>query len=135
MPPQRFEAGTQMVAQAVGMGAAAEYLRELGMDAVAAHETLLTERLLAGIAELDGVRVIGPTTPDERLAVVSFVVDGVHAHDVGPVSYTHLRAHETPEHLVCRLLLEKKNQTPAATEICLSSVETQKQLKQQNTPE
>jgi len=83
MPPQRFEAGTQMVAQAVGMGAAAEYLRELGMDAVAAHETLLTERLLAGIAELDGVRVIGPTTPDERLAVVSFVVDGVHAHDVG----------------------------------------------------
>ena len=83
MPPQRFEAGTQMVAQAVGMGAAAEYLRELGMDAVAAHETLLTERLLTGIAELDGVRVIGPTTPDERLAVVSFVVDGVHAHDVG----------------------------------------------------
>jgi cysteine desulfurase/selenocysteine lyase len=83
MPPQRFEAGTQMVAQAVGMGAAADYLRELGMDAVAAHERGITERMLAGIAELDGVRVIGPTTPDQRLAVVSFVVDGVHAHDVG----------------------------------------------------
>ena len=83
MPPQRFEAGTQMVAQAVGMGAAAEYLRELGMDAVAEHERGITGRLLGGIAELDGVRVIGPTTSDQRLAVVSFVVDGVHAHDVG----------------------------------------------------
>jgi cysteine desulfurase/selenocysteine lyase len=83
LPPQRFEAGTQMVAQAVGMGAAAEYLRELGMGAVAAHERGLTERMLSGIADLDGVRVIGPTTPVDRLAVVSFVVDGVHAHDVG----------------------------------------------------
>jgi len=83
MPPQRFEAGTQMVAQAVGMGAAAEYLRELGMDAVAEHERGITGRLLSGIAVLDGVRVIGPTTSDQRLAVVSFVVDGVHAHDVG----------------------------------------------------
>ena len=81
-PPQRFEAGTQMVAQAVGMGAAARYLTELGMDAVAAHERDLAAQLLT-IGELPGVRIIGPLDTADRLAVVSFVVDGVHSHDVG----------------------------------------------------
>jgi cysteine desulfurase/selenocysteine lyase len=84
-PPQRFEAGTQMVAQAVGLGAAARYLRELGMDAVAAHEAELTPLLLAAVAAAPGTRVIGPTDTRDRLALVSFVVDGVHAHDVGQV--------------------------------------------------
>ena len=96
-PPQKFEAGTQMVAQAVGMGAAADYLRELGMDKVAAHEAEVAARLLQ-IADIPGVRVIGPASvgtlgpdvgPDaglpDRVAAVSFVVDGVHAHDVGQV--------------------------------------------------
>lgn len=81
-PPQRFEAGTQMVAQAVGMGAAARYLTELGMDAVAAHERELAAQMLT-IGELPGVRIIGPLDTADRLAVVSFVVDGVHSHDVG----------------------------------------------------
>ncbi|MDO8107498.1 cysteine desulfurase [Isoptericola sp. b441] len=84
-PPQKFEAGTQMVAQAVGMGAAARYLRELGMPAVAEHEAALTRALLDVVSRVPGVRVIGPTDPADRLAVVSFVVDGVHAHDVGQV--------------------------------------------------
>ncbi len=84
-PPLRFEAGTQMVAQAVGMGAAARYLQDLGMNAVAEHEAELTRALLDAVARVPGVRVIGPTDPTDRLAVVSFVVDGVHAHDVGQV--------------------------------------------------
>lgn len=84
-PPQRFEAGTQMVAQAVAMGAAARYLHDLGMEAVAAHEAELAGLLLEAVASVPGVRVIGPATPTDRLAVVSFVVDGVHAHDVGQV--------------------------------------------------
>jgi cysteine desulfurase/selenocysteine lyase len=83
-PPQRFEAGTQMVAQAVGMGCAAQYLGELGMAGVARHETELAAEMLK-IAEIPGVRVIGPLDTADRLAVVSFVVDGVHAHDVGQV--------------------------------------------------
>ncbi|WP_159622405.1 cysteine desulfurase [Ruania rhizosphaerae] len=82
-PPQRFEAGTQMVAQTVGLHAAADYLSELGMDAVAAHEAELTAHLLSGIAQVDGVRVLGPTEPRERVGVVAFTVDGVHPHDVG----------------------------------------------------
>jgi len=84
-PPQRFEAGTQMVSQAVGMGAAASYLAELGMDAVAAHEAHLTGLLLDAVASVPGVRVIGPADTADRLATVAFVVDGVHAHDVGQV--------------------------------------------------
>ena len=84
-PPQRFEAGTQMVAQTVGLHAAVSYLGELGMGALAAHESELAVHLLTGIAGVDGVRVLGPTDPSDRLATVSFVVDGVHSHDVGQV--------------------------------------------------
>ncbi|MET4223914.1 cysteine desulfurase [Oerskovia enterophila] len=83
-PPQRFEAGTQAVAQIVGLGVAAQYLEELGMENVAAHEHDLAVELLK-IADIPGVRIIGPRTPEDRLAVVSFVVEGVHAHDVGQV--------------------------------------------------
>jgi len=84
-PPQRFEAGTQMVSQAVGLHAAVDYLSELGMDALAQHEEQLTRRLLDGIASVPGVRVLGPTDTKDRLAVVAFAVDGVHPHDVGQV--------------------------------------------------
>ncbi|MCK6212165.1 SufS family cysteine desulfurase [Georgenia sp. EYE_87] len=84
-PPARFEAGTQMVAQTVGLHAAVGYLAELGMDALAAHEAELTRLLLDGVASVPGVRVLGPTDPADRLAVVAFAVDGVHPHDVGQV--------------------------------------------------
>lgn len=84
-PPQRFEAGTQPVAQAVGLHAAVEYLAAVGMAELAAHEHALAEQMLTGIADIDGIRVLGPTDPRERLATVSFVVEGVHPHDVGQV--------------------------------------------------
>ncbi|RHA40496.1 SufS family cysteine desulfurase [Cellulomonas rhizosphaerae] len=84
-PPQRFEAGTQMVSQAVAMGAAATYLSDIGMTAIAEHEAHLARLLLDAVASVPGVRVIGPTDTADRLATVSFVVDGVHAHDVGQV--------------------------------------------------
>ncbi len=88
-PPQRFEAGVPMAAQAVGLHAAVDYLTALGMADVAAHETALTQALLDGLAELAWVRVVGPTTTDRRGAAVAFTVAGddgpVHAHDVGQV--------------------------------------------------
>jgi cysteine desulfurase/selenocysteine lyase len=84
-PPQRFEAGSMMISQVVGLGAAVDYLTGIGMDVVAAHEHRLVEAALAGLAELPGVRVIGPTAATERGGAVSFVVDGIHAHDVGQV--------------------------------------------------
>jgi cysteine desulfurase/selenocysteine lyase len=84
-PPQRFEAGTQMTSQVVGLAAAARYLSDIGMSAVAAHEHLLVAATLAGLAEIPEVRIIGPADPELRHSPVAFVVDGVHAHDVGQV--------------------------------------------------
>ena len=84
-PPKRFEAGTPMVAQAVGLGAAVRYLERLGMVDVAAHEHALTGYALERLAELPGVRVIGPRDTVDRGSAISFVVDGVHPHDVGQV--------------------------------------------------
>jgi cysteine desulfurase/selenocysteine lyase len=84
-PPQRFEAGVPMAAQAVGLAAACDYLTALGMDRVAAHEHELTEALLAGLAHRRWVRVIGPTDGQDRSGAVAFVVDGVHPHDVGQI--------------------------------------------------
>jgi cysteine desulfurase/selenocysteine lyase len=84
-PPQRFEAGVPMTSQAVGLGAAVDYLRVVGMDRVAAHEHALTEAALKGLAEIPGVRVVGPTEAVDRGGAVSFVIDGVHPHDAGQV--------------------------------------------------
>lgn len=84
-PPQRFEAGTQMISQVVGLAAAARYLGAIGMPAVQAHEHRLMAATLAGFSEIPQVRIIGPTDPARRLSPVSFVVDGVHAHDVGQI--------------------------------------------------
>ncbi|MGV5047900.1 cysteine desulfurase [Rhodococcus pyridinivorans] len=84
-PPQRFEAGSPMVSQAVGLGAAVRYLQDIGMDAVAEHEHELTAAALAELGGIDGVRIIGPTTAEQRGGAVSFVVDGIHAHDLGQI--------------------------------------------------
>ncbi|MEW2511700.1 cysteine desulfurase [Streptomyces sp. NPDC046870] len=84
-PPQRFEAGVPMTAQAVGLAAAVEYLERLGMAEVAAHEDTLTARALELLAEVPGVRVVGPADLTDRGSAVSFTVDGVHPHDVGQV--------------------------------------------------
>lgn len=84
-PPQRFEAGVPNIAQAVGLGAAIDYLNEIGMAAVEAHEHALTTYALERLQQVSGVRVIGPTTTEARGGAVSFTVDGIHPHDVGQV--------------------------------------------------
>jgi cysteine desulfurase/selenocysteine lyase len=84
-PPQRFEAGVPMTSQAVGLGAAVDYLTGIGMDRIHAHELRLTRAALDGLAEVPGVRIIGPRSLEDRGGTVAFVVDGVHAHDVGQV--------------------------------------------------
>jgi cysteine desulfurase/selenocysteine lyase len=84
-PPQRFEAGTPPISQAVGLAAAVRYLEALDMRSVAAHEHALTDYLLRALGDLDGVHVVGPPTAVDRGGAVSFVVDGLHPHDVGQV--------------------------------------------------
>ncbi|MFC5184667.1 cysteine desulfurase [Actinomadura harenae] len=84
-PPQRFEAGSPNVAQAVALGAAVDYLSDLGMANVHAHEVALTGYALERLGEIAGVRVIGPGTTEARGGAVSFTVDEIHPHDVGQV--------------------------------------------------
>jgi cysteine desulfurase/selenocysteine lyase len=84
-PPQRFEAGTPMTSQVVGLAAAARYLGAIGMDAVEAHERELVAAAIDGLSGIDGLRIVGPTSTENRGSPVSFIVDGVHAHDVGQV--------------------------------------------------
>ncbi|MFN8126382.1 MAG: cysteine desulfurase [Candidatus Nanopelagicales bacterium] len=84
-PPQRFEAGVPMISQAVGLAAATDYLRDVGMAEVQQHDLDLTAATLAGLGSLPGVRIIGPTDLVDRGGAVSFVVDGIHPHDLGQV--------------------------------------------------
>jgi cysteine desulfurase/selenocysteine lyase len=83
--PARFEAGVPMVAQAVGLAAAVQYLETIGMENVERHEQALTEYLLQSLRDLPGVNIIGPDSTLDRGSAVSFTVDGIHPHDVGHI--------------------------------------------------
>jgi cysteine desulfurase/selenocysteine lyase len=80
--PSKFEAGTPMIAEAVGLGAAVEYLSQLGMSRVRAHERSLTEYMLESLARVPALRVVGPPEADARGGLASFTIDGIHPHDV-----------------------------------------------------
>jgi cysteine desulfurase / selenocysteine lyase len=82
--PHKFEAGTSPLAEAVGLGAAIDYLNELGLDAVGAHEHELTAYALERLSEIDGVTLYGPP-PERRAGIVSFNVGDIHPHDVAQV--------------------------------------------------
>lgn len=81
--PQRFEAGTQKISQAVALAAAVNYLTETGIDRVHRWESELGQRMVAGLEAIDGVRVLGPAAGKDRIGLAAFDVAGVHAHDVG----------------------------------------------------
>ena len=86
--PAKFEAGTMPIAQAVGLGAAIDYLSGIGLDAIRAHEERLISHALAALTAIDGVRILGPADPADpasRGSAISFTVDGVHPHDVSQV--------------------------------------------------
>ena len=82
-PPLRFEPGTQPVSQVVGLGAAVNFLTEIGMDRIAAREHELVTRLVAGLEGIPGVRILGSADPSKRVALAAVAVEGLHAHDVG----------------------------------------------------
>jgi cysteine desulfurase/selenocysteine lyase len=88
-PPHRFEAGTPMIAQAVGLGAAIDYLTAIGMDNVREHEKQLTSYALEALATVPDLRIIGPNTPLDRGATISFVLKGIHPHDVAQLLDEH----------------------------------------------
>jgi len=81
-PPQRFEAGTPAIIEAIGFGAAADYVRAIGLDAIHAHETALVTELRAALRARNDVTLFGP---EESAGIVSFALDGVHPHDLGTI--------------------------------------------------
>ncbi len=84
--PYKFEAGTPPIAEAVGLGAAVEYLSGLGMERVREHERALTAYMLERLAEVPGLRVVGPPDAERRGALASFTIDGIHPHDVAELA-------------------------------------------------
>ena len=88
-PPQRFEAGTQMTSQVVGLGAAVKFLSEIGMENIHAHEQDLTAYALQKLTAIEGLRIIGPAEPENRGAAIAFEVEGIHPHDLGQVLDDH----------------------------------------------
>ena len=80
--PWKFEAGTPMIAEAVGLGAAVEYLSQLGMEHVREHERELTAQMLQELSTLPGVRILGPPDAESRGGLVAFTLEGIHPHDV-----------------------------------------------------
>ena len=112
-PPAKFEAGVPMAAQAVGLAAALDYLTTLGLDRVHAHDQALVRHTLQLLEERSWVRVLGPTDPADRVGAVSFVVDGVHPHDVGQVLDDSGIAVRTGHH--CAWPLHRRLRVPAST--------------------
>ncbi len=80
--PHKFEAGTPPIVEAVGLGAAIDYISHIGLDRIHAHEQAVTGYLLEGLASVSGVKVLGPTDPTQRGGAVAFELAGVHPHDV-----------------------------------------------------
>ncbi|GGO23182.1 cysteine desulfurase [Microbispora bryophytorum] len=83
--PHKFEAGTPPIVEAIGLGAAADYLTAVGMDQIKAHEKELVAYALEALPEVPGLRIIGPHTPIARGGTISFTLEGIHPHDVGQI--------------------------------------------------
>jgi cysteine desulfurase/selenocysteine lyase len=83
--PHKFEAGTPPIVEAVGLGAAVDYLTAVGMDAIREHELELTAYALGALKEIDGLRLIGPSDLADRGGTISFTLPDIHPHDVGQI--------------------------------------------------
>ncbi|NCV83208.1 MAG: cysteine desulfurase [Actinobacteria bacterium] len=111
--PKRFEAGVPNMAQAVGLGAAVDYLNKIGLDRIHAHEVELTRKALEGLQTINGLSIIGPKDLEMRGGVVSFAVDGIHPHDLGQALDQFGIAVRTGHH--CAWPLMKRFKTVATT--------------------
>jgi cysteine desulfurase/selenocysteine lyase len=115
--PKKFEAGVPNMAQAVGLGAALTYLTKIGMTNIHDHELYLTKILLAGLSEISGVKIFGPTNLDSRGGTVSFTLDGIHPHDLGQFLDSKGIAVRTGHH--CAWPLARKFKVVATTRASL----------------
>jgi len=122
--PGKFEAGTPNIAGAIGLGAAVDYVRAIGLDNIAAHEQDLLHYATAKMLEIDGLRIIGEA--EHKASVVSFVIDGVHPHDLGTIVDHHGFAIRTGHH--CTMPLIKRFGLPATARASLALYNTRDEI-------
>lgn len=101
-PPQKFEAGTPHIAGAVGLAAAIEYIEQLGISRISAHEQAMTDYALRILTEIPGLQIIG--TPSHRAGIISFALEGIHPHDIGTILDHHGVAIRTGHHCAMPLM-------------------------------
>ena len=118
--PYKFEAGTPHIAGAIGLGSAVEFMTEFGLDAIAAHEHDVLEYATEALDEMDGIRIIG--TAREKTGILSFVVEGVHPHDVGTIVDRHGVAIRAGHH--CAMPLMRRYGVPATSRASLALYNT-----------
>jgi len=115
--PAKFEAGVPNMAQAIGLGAAVDYLSAIGMDVIAQHEHALTQDLLAKLLDINEVAVVGPLNMGNRGGAISFTVAGIHPHDLGQFLDSQGIAVRTGHH--CAWPLTRSLGVPATTRASL----------------
>jgi cysteine desulfurase/selenocysteine lyase len=124
--PQKFEAGTPAIAEAIGLGAAVDYLETLGMEAVREHEKELTAYALDRMSEIPGVKVFGPTDVEIRGGVVSFAMQEAHPHDIATILDSEAIAVRAGHH--CAMPLHKWLSVPATTRASFYIYNTQEEV-------
>lgn len=125
--PQKFEAGTPAIAEVIGLGAAVDYLNEVGMDAVAAHDHELTEYALERLEEVPGVWIFGPSA-DHKSSNASFTFKGAHPHDVAEILNRHGVATRAGHH--CAMPVHEKFGIPATTRASFYMYNTKAEIDQ-----
>ena len=124
--PAKFEGGTPAIAEAIGFGAAVRWVDDLGLPAMHAAEVELTTYALERIAEVPGLTVFGPPAGDDRGGIVSFAMDGVHAHDVSEILDRHGVAVRAGHH--CAQVLMQRLGVPATTRASLAVYNTREEV-------
>ena len=124
--PAKFEGGTPPIAEAIGLGAAVAWLEELGLDAVHAAEVELGTYALDRLGEVEGLTVFGPPAGEDRAGIFSFVLEGVHGHDVAEILDRHGVAVRAGHH--CAQILMERLGVPATTRASLAVYNTREEI-------
>jgi cysteine desulfurase/selenocysteine lyase len=122
--PYKFEAGTPHIAGAIGLGAAIDYVNRIGIDAIAAYEGELLAYATAAVSGIQGVKLIG--TAKEKAGVISFIMDGAHAHDVGTILDQEGVAIRTGHH--CAMPIMERFGVPATARASLAFYNTKEEI-------
>jgi cysteine desulfurase/selenocysteine lyase len=124
--PTRFEAGTPPIAEAIGLAAAIDWLDAIGVEAAHAHESEVGTYALERLKEVPGLRLFGPPAGADRVGIVSFALDGVHAHDVSEILDRHAVAVRAGHH--CAQILMERLGVPATTRASLAVYNTREEV-------